>query len=123
MVKLVFVARRRSDLSNDQFRQYWLERHAPLVRSLQETLRIRKYVQSHTLATDLNAGFAQARGMAVEEPADGVAEAWWDSIEDMRDAFSGPEGERAGKLLVEDEGQFVDFETSLAFLTEERPII
>jgi uncharacterized protein (TIGR02118 family) len=123
VVKLVFVARRRPELSKEEFARYWFEEHAALVRSLQDTIRIRKYVQSHTILTEMNAGFSQARGMPVTEPADGIAEAWWDSIEDMQDAFSGEEGERAGKLLVEDEGKFVDFQTSHAFLTEEKRII
>ena len=49
MVKLVFCLRRLPHLSLAEFQEYWLQKHGPLVRSHAETLRIRRYVQTHTL--------------------------------------------------------------------------
>jgi uncharacterized protein (TIGR02118 family) len=122
-IKLVFVARRRPELSEAEFQTYWQNNHAPLVKSLQETVRIRRYIQSYTLNTPANAGFSEARGMPAEPPPDGVAEVWWDSLEDLEAAFSGVDGLEAARLLIDDEGKFCDFATSRAFLTEERQII
>jgi hypothetical protein len=122
-VKLVFVARRRPELSAEEFQDYWVNEHAPLVKSLQETIRIKRYVQSYTLDTPANASFSEARGIPAEPPPDGVAEAWWESVEDMEAGFSGVDGAEAGRRLIEDEGKFCDFATSRAFLTEERDII
>jgi hypothetical protein len=122
-VELIFVARRRPDLTHAEFDDYWINRHAPLVRSLADTCRIRRYIQSVTLDTPVNAEFAQARGMAVEEPPDGVAEVWWDSLDGLAAGFSGSEGEKAAQLLVEDEAKFCDFSTSRAWITEERQIV
>lgn len=122
-VKLIFVARRRPELSAEEFQDYWVNQHAALVKELQSTIRIRKYVQSYTLDTPLNAEFCKARGIPVETPPDGVAEAWWDSLEDVEAGFSGPEGEEAARRLIEDEGKFCDFTTSRAFWTAQRQII
>ena len=55
VVKLVFCCRRRPELTREQFQEYWLDSHGPLVRSLHETLpQMRRYVQSHTLDTPAN---------------------------------------------------------------------
>jgi len=39
MIKFVYVARRRPDISPEAFRKYWLENHGPLVRSFAQTMR------------------------------------------------------------------------------------
>src|SRR2546430_16595413 len=62
MVKLVFCVRRRSELSREECQRYWREIHAPLVRSHAEVLRIRRYVQTHTLDTPANAMLQAGRG-------------------------------------------------------------
>jgi uncharacterized protein (TIGR02118 family) len=123
MVKIVFVARRRPDLSSDEFRRHWEGPHAALVTELQETVRMRRYVQSYTLDTGVNADFARSRGMSADALPDGIAEAWYDSIEDMQSGFLGPEGERAAQRLMEDEASFVDHATSFAFMTQEATIL
>lgn len=122
-VKLIFLARRRPELSAEEFQDYWENKHAALVREVQPIVKIRSYVQSYTLDTELTAGFCAARGIPVETPPDGVAEVEWDSLDDVRAAFSGPDGEEAARRLVEDEGRFVDFSTSRAFWTSARRII
>lgn len=122
-VKLIFVARRRPELTAEEFQDYWVNKHAPLVKELQATVRIRSYIQSYTLDTQLNADFCEARGIPFEAPPDGVAEAWWDSLEDVQAGFSGPAGEEAARRLIEDEGKFCDFTTSRAFWTAQRQII
>jgi hypothetical protein len=71
MIKLVFVIRRREGLPPEEFHRYWLEEHGPLARSLLESLGARRYVQTHTLGADPNAGLATSRGTA--EAYDGLA--------------------------------------------------
>jgi hypothetical protein len=122
MVKLVFIAYRKPGMTEEEFRRYWFEDHAAVVRGVRETVRMRRYVQSHPLARDVNAQFADARGIDLDELPDGIAEAWWDSPQDMNAGFSGVEGERASQLLIEDEARFLDFARCRAFLTEERTI-
>lgn len=120
MVKLVYIVRRRSDMTPEAFRKRWKAVHGPLVRSLAKAIRAKKYIQSHTLDTPLNAQFVASRSMS--EPFDGITEVWWDSLEDLVAASSTPEGAEAMQKLLEDERDFVDFGKSTIFMTEEHPI-
>ena len=75
MIKLTFCLRRLPHLSREEFQRYWRETHAPLVRAAAPALRVRRYVQSHTLPHGLNETLRRGRG--TPEPYDGVAELWW----------------------------------------------
>ena len=121
MIKLVFAIRRREDMPADEFHRYWLEEHGPLARSLVEPLAARRYVQSHTVAPELNTQLAATRDTA--EAFDGLAELWWDSVEDLATAFASEAGQKAAQTLMEDEAKFIDFSRSSLFLTEEHVIL
>ena len=121
MIKLTFVIRRLPTLSRADFQKYWLETHGPLVRSHADALRIRRYVQSHTIETPLNEALRAGRGGP--EACDGVAEVWWDDIAELEAATATPEGQAAGLALLEDERRFIDLEHSPLWLSEERPLI
>ena len=121
MIKLVFVIRRREDMAPEEFHRYWLEEHGPLARSLVEPLGARRYVQSHTVAPELNAQLAATRETG--EAFDGLAELWWDSLEDLAAAFTSEEGQAAGRTLMEDEARYIDFARSSLFLAEEHAIL
>jgi len=121
VVKLIFCVHRLPSLSRAECTRYWREQHAPLVRRHAATLRIRRYVQSYTLESPLNEMLRESRGAA--EPYDGVAELWWDSLEELEAAFSAPEAQQAGLALLEDEHRFVDLPRSRIWLTEEFPVI
>lgn len=120
MIKLVYVIVRRSELSAAQFRDYWLNRHGPLVAAQAGPLKLRKYVQSHPLDDPGSEAMRAVRGM--RGPADGVTEVWWDSLEDFQSVYATPEGAESGRILAEDEATFIDFEKSAVFLTEEHEI-
>lgn len=120
MLKFVYCVHRQPGMSLEEFRKYWLERHGPLVKRYAEALRARRYVQSHTLDTPLNALAQQPRGTAA--PYDGITEVWWDSAEDLAAALSTPAGQEANRLLAEDEGRFCDLPRCSVFFTEEHTI-
>ena len=121
MVKLVFCVRRRPELSREECQRYWRENHAPLVRRHAEVLRIRRYVQTHTLDTPANEMLQLSRGGP--EGYDGVAELWWDSLDDLVAASTTPEGIAAGVELLEDERTFIDLANSPLWLAEEHEIV
>ena len=98
MIKLVYCLRRLPELSREQFQQYWFDKHAPLVRKNAETLRIRRYVQAHSLDDPMNEALRGGRGGA--EPYDGVAELWWDTVEDLQEAMESPDGQVAALELA-----------------------
>jgi uncharacterized protein (TIGR02118 family) len=83
-------------------------------------LRARRYVQSHTLETEANTALQNSRGSS--EPFDGITEVWWDSHEAFQTALDSPEGQKAARELLEDEGRFVDLSGSSLFLTREHTI-
>jgi uncharacterized protein (TIGR02118 family) len=103
VIKLVLVIRRRAELSPEEFHRYWLDEHGPLARRLLEPLGARRYVQTHTLDTDLNGALAASRGTA--EAFDGVAEIWWDSLDGLLAVTSSEDGQRANQTLADDEAR------------------
>ncbi len=121
MIKLVFCLRRLPHLSFEDFQRYWLEQHGPRVRNHASTLRIKRYVQVHTLDSPVNEAMRRSRN--AEEPYDGVAELWWDSVEDLAAATASPEGRAASRELFEDERKFIDFARSALCVGEEHPIV
>jgi len=121
MIKLVFCARRLPHLTRAEFQRYWHETHGPLVRQRAAALRIRRYVQVHTLDHALNDALRASRGGP--EAFDGVAELWWDSAADLQAATSTPEGRQASLELLEDERRFIDLANSPLWIAEERPVI
>jgi uncharacterized protein (TIGR02118 family) len=121
MVKLIFAVRRRTDVEPAEFHRYWRDEHAPLVRSLQPVLGIRRYVQMHRIDTPLNDLLRASRSAL--EPFDGAAELWWDNLEALVAATSSPQGSAAGRTLLEDEARFIDLELSALWLGEEIEII
>jgi uncharacterized protein (TIGR02118 family) len=122
MIKLVFTLRRREGMSREEFQRYWREEHAALVKQYADVLRIRRYVQTHARDTDLDQALSGARG---SEPRfyDGVAELWWDSLEDLVAANTSDEGQAAGIALLEDEQRFIDLARSPIWLGEENVVI
>ena len=121
MLKLIFCLRRQPHLSREEFQRYWREVHGPLVRQQAAVLRIRRYVQAHTLTDPLNDALRAGRGS--DEPFDGVAELWWDSRADLEAATGSEAGAAASRLLFEDERRFIDHAHSPLFVAEEKPII
>jgi uncharacterized protein (TIGR02118 family) len=122
VIKLVFTIRRRPGMSREEFQHYWREHHAPLVRRHAETLRIRRYVQTHARETELDEALATSRENEPDQ-YDGVAELWWDSVEDLMAAYSSEAGQAAGAELLEDERRFIDLPRSALWLGEEHVVI
>ena len=117
MIKFVMCIRRHPDMTREQFQDYWLNKHGPFFMKNTETMRAKKYVQSHTIDTPLNEGLRDSRGMLPEY--DGVAEVWFESEQDLTEAMSSPEGQKLSSALLEDEGNFIDHSKSSAFIVRE----
>jgi uncharacterized protein (TIGR02118 family) len=109
-------------MTREEFQSYWREQHAPLVRRHADALHIRRYVQVHARNTQLDEALAAPRG---SEPRfyDGVAELWWDSLDELVEAFSSDAGQAAGQELLEDEQRFIDLTRSPLWLGEENVVI
>ena len=113
MIKIVALIPRRSDLSVEEFRTYYEQRHAPLfarVIPAPVDRAITHYVQNH--AVPLGAGTA--------EPGwDCVTEIGFDDMTGMRlwsDWYLGAEG----AVLRDDERNFMDVDRRVVIVTEVR---
>lgn len=122
MIKLVFELRRREAMTREEFQRYWREEHAQLVQRHAETLHIRRYVQTHLRETHLDEAICGPRGSQARF-YDGVAELWWDSLEDLTAVFTTETGQAAAAELLEDEKRFIDLPNSPIWLGEENAVV
>jgi len=113
MVKLVICATRKEGFTFEEFDRYWRDKHGPLVRSVPEfTRHVRKYVQCHVVKSAVPFGIAANY--------DGVAELWFDTIEEATAAFREP---KYLEIIRPDELTFVDPHKCITFVTEELQVI
>lgn len=122
MLRVTFCLKRLPGLTREEFQDYWLNRHAPLVKEHAAALGIRKYVQSHSVKLPGAFPLAEVRGSAGLD-FDGVAQLWWDDMRSFAAAGSTEAGRVAGALLIEDEKKFIDLPNSPIFLSEDHEII
>ena len=117
MIKFVMCLTRHPDISREEFKAYWMDKHGPFFMSNAGIMGAKKYVQSHTLNTPLNEGLRASRDMLQEY--DGVAEVWFESEEALMAGMSSPEGQKLGAALLKDERNFINHSKSSAFIVEE----
>ncbi len=84
MVKIVWFLKKADHLSMDEFSRWWLEDHAPLIKTKQAAMLHRYIVNIRTERDDLPA----AAGTPCEW--DGMAEEWFETEEAAREALSLP---------------------------------
>lgn len=119
-VKCTYLLARRPELTVEACHATWVADHGPVVASFARALRMARYVQSHTIAPEVNAGFVAARGLAA--PLDGITEVWMRSLDDLAAGGTTKEGRRGGPAMIEDERRFIDMSRSRCFFTQEHEI-
>jgi hypothetical protein len=117
-VKCTYLLARRADLTVEACHETWLTDHGPLVASFARASHMARYVQSHTIAPEINEGFRAGRGLA--EPLDGITEVWIKGADFGVDG--GEEARKGGRAMLEDEKRFVEMGRSRCFFTREHEI-
>jgi uncharacterized protein (TIGR02118 family) len=107
MIKLVYCITKKPDLSDEEFFRYWKNVHGPIGARIP---RLRKLVQSHRISIE---------GDKRTPAYDGVAELWFDDLEDLLAARQSPEWQAS----TDDEANFIDHSKVAYFVTEERVIM
>jgi uncharacterized protein (TIGR02118 family) len=103
MIKAIYFIKRKPAMDLEDFRKYWMGRHAELVCKVPG---LRTYAQCHTLLSGYKKG----------EPVwDGIAELGYDDIDAMRRIAGTPESVAA----TEDTANFADMTRGGALLTTE----
>ena len=120
MIRLIYLLRRKPELSLADFQAYWQNTHGPLVAKHSTTLNILRYVQVHTIDDPMNEGLGGERG-EMEKPYDGVAELWWSDREALIAPNATEAGLAAGAELLEDEKKFIDLPNSPIWLAYDYP--
>jgi uncharacterized protein (TIGR02118 family) len=109
MIKMNLFLTRRSDLTLEQFVDYWQEIHWPKIKNeTTATAVAARYVQQHRIS-GVPPGVAEA-------PYDGIVEAWWPDLPTMYSVLGSPEWE----AILADEANFLDRSKMLMLLTEEK---
>ena len=113
MIKLTILVTRNPTISEPEFRDYWLNHHAPFLLGLKEfRAHARRYVQQHPIDPQpLNIPIASF---------DGIAELWYDSVEELNQALS---LDIYRTIIAEDEKKFSDRDKMVMIVTEEKPVI
>lgn len=99
MIKMVQLLLRADGISHEEFKTRWTGEHAEIAKQLPN---LQKYVTS-TPRDPEKAGY------------DGIVELYFDSTEDLAEAFESPEGEHVQADALE----FVDLEASPSLVVEE----
>ncbi len=103
-VHLIALGERKPGMSIEQFQNYWREHHGPLAVKIPG---LRRYVQNHPML--------ELYGGRNAPLCDCVAEAWFDSLEDLQRANETPEM----KAVRADEPNFLDTAKTVIILTED----
>ena len=116
--KVTYLLTRKDGTSVEDCHRTWLADHGPLVASFARASGMARYVQSHTIAPEINQLIGAGRGLAA--PLDGITEVW---VRPGGAPSPDPEtARRAGPILVEDERRFVEMGRSRCFMTREHEI-
>ena len=107
MIKLVYCITKRPELSDEEFFRYWKNIHGPIGA---RTPRLRKLIQSHRI---------NIPGDKYPPAYDGIAELWFDTIEDLLAARQSPEWQAS----TADEANFIDHTKVAYFVTEEHALV
>ncbi|WP_123026620.1 EthD domain-containing protein [Mycolicibacterium stellerae] len=118
---MIVSFKRKPGTTFEEFNDHWQNKHAPLVRSVKDVLRIKRYVQNPNAQSPFLAQWVEARGFVLGY--DGTAEAWFESEEDMVAGNNSPEGQAATKMLFEDELKFLDPDSAITLIVNEREMI
>jgi uncharacterized protein (TIGR02118 family) len=81
--KLIILLKKKTDFTDKQFVTYWLETHARLAKKMPG---LRRYVVNVVVPPPNR-----------DPDYNGVVELWFDNVDDMKKAFSSPEGQATQK--------------------------
>ena len=112
MIKFIQCVRSRSDLSLQQFREYW-QQYEARVRRVAEVSGALRATLDTGLAVDANLDVMASRGTTA--PFEGVAEILWERSPDLAALAQDPAVRAAIGAMRQLQAEFVDLERSTFF--------
>ena len=117
MIRFINCVRKRSDVSSEQFREYWNDpKFDAIIDRVTEYTGATGRSKNLTLMVAANELMHERR--AFGEPFDGVLEYWWEDAGQLNAVLNSPQCDVLMKTMLEYQKQFVDLEKSCAFFTE-----
>jgi uncharacterized protein (TIGR02118 family) len=110
MIKMSLFLQRRPDLTFEQFSDYWMNKHWPIVQSVPA-------VKEHTIAYKQQHSIGNIPEGLPAAPFDGYAEAWFEEIADVAKVVGSPEW---ASVVQKDDLNFIDASKTLILFTEEK---
>ena len=107
MVKVILMVKRKQGLSLEEFVRHYEEVHAPL--AIKHIPTLKKYTRN----------FVNHPPGAEELSFDVITEFWYDDMEGYQKSFDFWSSE-AGQVLIRDEETFMDRDTMIGILVDER---
>ena len=113
LLKVSCLLTRRPDLTHEQFYEYWTEKHTPMLSKPQPGApKVYRYVQLHPIADAVPA--------LKTAPYDGVAEIWFENLEDAAAMFTSPHYKT---VVAADEDKFLDRSKTVFLYAHEKTIM
>lgn len=120
MIKVVRLVRKAPGMSREEFRNYWLTKHAELEREIATYSPVRVIKVSFAVDQYADREGAQVLGEQGEPDFDAILELYFDDVADLHVDFDSDVPQR----ILDDEQQFVDHAGGLVrVLTEEVVIV
>ena len=119
MIKISFLMRRLPALTREDFQAYWRDKHPYNVpEDAIATLGIKRYIQVHTLDSDVRDLVVGPR-QGLVDPFDGIAELWVESAEALARDWSTERAKEILQAFFADEQNFIDWSRSTILVAEE----
>lgn len=118
MIRFISCLRRRPDIDESEFRQFWdSDEFADLVSRMATAVGADHYQFKRTLVVEANESIRKMRGGA--DPYDGVIEYWFTGrVAALDDLLEIPATREVLAGMQEFQSQFVDLSRSCGFFTE-----
>lgn len=117
MIRYIKCIRKKSDISDEEFRAFW---NAPEYEDLnQQLVTLTKPVRySRNLALKVEATQRLIADREFIDPFDAVIELWWEDASQLMVLYETPEAQQLRQTIVDYENQLIDKSRSTVFFTE-----
>jgi hypothetical protein len=118
MIRYINCFRKRSDVSPEEFREYWCgSEYNELIEKLAAFYKAARYAKNLALKVEMGERLISDRGMSA--PYDGVIEFYWNSANELSALYESPEARALAEQVGKYQSNFIDLSRSTAFFTED----
>ena len=117
MIRHIKCIRKKSDISDEEFRVFWnAPEYEDLIQKLVTLTKPIRYSRNLALKVEATQRLIADRGFI--DPFDAVIELWWEDASQLMVLYDTPEAQQLRKKIADYENQLIDISRSTAFFTE-----